>query len=83
MQPNREHTNSKSKAHCAQVAITSGQASLGAHSQLCEASSLTDGRALPLCGLKKVIYGGWRQRWADERLGCKGEQGLGGAGFCL
>lgn len=83
MQPSREHASSKSKACYAQIAIPSGQASLGAHSQLWEASSLADGQALPLCGLKKVIYGGWRQRWADERLGCKGKQGLGGAGFSL
>lgn len=45
--------------------------------------ALADGQALPLCGLKKVIYGGGRQRWVDERLGCKGKQRLGGAGFSL
>ena len=56
---------------------------LGERSQLFEASSLADGQALPLCGLRKVIYGGRRQRWVDERLGCKGKQGLGGAGLSL
>lgn len=55
---------------------------LGERSRLFEASGLADGQALPLCGLKKVIYGGRRQRWVDERLAVK-EAGLGGAGFSL